>query len=214
MRTNGRAWSGKLKNIDELMAWMYDNDILNKGEKDKKDSIFRQYYRYYNDGDAPRGVLRKYGVSMYQSSLVEEKLEEYLSDFISAMLKKYCPKIDRQDFYIDRRISRLNIVLGRAKEFDADGIQYWVKKTNNKMLKTEAEKIASIYSRVRGEFNCQNEDMSSYVLSYAMKSKDAVLTDKFKSGYRELQEAIIDFMVLVKNEIALEEAKKIRKGLK
>jgi hypothetical protein len=47
-----------------------------------------------------------------------------------------------------------------------------------------------------------------------MKSENAVLTDKFKSGYRELQEAIIDFMVLVKNEIALEEAKKIRKDLK
>ena len=48
-----RAWNNKLKSIDDLMSWMYDKDILNKGEKSDKDRIFRQYYRYYNDGDFP-----------------------------------------------------------------------------------------------------------------------------------------------------------------
>lgn len=41
----GRAWSGKLNKIDELLQWMYSNDILNKGEKAQKDALFHQYYR-------------------------------------------------------------------------------------------------------------------------------------------------------------------------
>lgn len=31
-----RAWSGKIKKIDELLAWMYDKGIMNKGERAKK----------------------------------------------------------------------------------------------------------------------------------------------------------------------------------
>lgn len=26
-----RGWSGRIKNIDKLLAWMYDNNIMNKG---------------------------------------------------------------------------------------------------------------------------------------------------------------------------------------
>lgn len=41
----GRAWNGRLNKIDELLQWMYSNDILNKGEKAQKDALFHQYYR-------------------------------------------------------------------------------------------------------------------------------------------------------------------------
>lgn len=42
-----RAWNGKLKNVDALMAWLYDKDILTKTEKAQKDKIFNAYYRFY-----------------------------------------------------------------------------------------------------------------------------------------------------------------------
>ena len=43
----GRANRGRLENIDKLLSWMYTKDILNKGEKSKKDTLFYQYYRFY-----------------------------------------------------------------------------------------------------------------------------------------------------------------------
>jgi hypothetical protein len=74
----GRAWSGKIKNIDNLMSWMYDKGIINKGEQAEKDRVFREYYRYYNDGDTPRGL----------SGMSDKGIEEYI--------EKIRQKIDKE----------------------------------------------------------------------------------------------------------------------
>jgi len=104
----GRAWSGNLENLDSLFSWMYDKGILNKTDKAKKDSIFRQYYRYYNDGDFPRGLAKAKGVVQYDSKeKIEKALEEYVEDFMKMILAKYAGKYDRRTFRFDSLLSNL-----------------------------------------------------------------------------------------------------------
>jgi len=108
-----RAWNNKLKGINNLLFWMYETDVLNKGEKAKKDSIFRQYTRYYNDGDAPRGVLTKYKVGPYDTLNVELKLEQYLEDFICLILNKYRGKYDKTEYLEYMKNERIEKVASR-----------------------------------------------------------------------------------------------------
>jgi hypothetical protein len=131
----GRAWSGKIANIDNLMSWMYDKGILNKGEQAEKDNRFREYYRWYNDGDYPRGLKGM------PDKKVEEYLENRIEEFIKKVLAKYAGKYDRKDFRVDTLLADLstlqNIVGGYKQsngavgEPDAYGLlNYWGKKIN------------------------------------------------------------------------------------
>ena len=201
-----RAWNHGLENTNGLLSWMYDKEILNKGDRAKKDSIFRQYYRYYNDGDAPRGVLRKYGVSMYQKTLVEQKLELYVNDYIASMLKKYAGKYDRKDFYLSRKITTLKELLHSVENSDAYVTLYWAEKTKHANVIAQAKQIDIHYKIVRGTFNQSNPDSESLTLSWAMNQEGAVVTEFFKESYQTLTEAMIDFAVSIKHEIALVEA--------
>lgn len=139
----GRAWSGKIGNIDNLMSWMYDKGILNKGEQAEKDRKFREYYRWYNDGDKPRGI---YG----SDKDIENYLERSIEEFIKKILAKYTGKYDRKDFRIDTLLGDLftlqNIVGGYKQsngdvgEPDAYGLlNYWGK--NIKTGNSEFEKL-------------------------------------------------------------------------
>jgi len=125
-----RAWSGKIDQLDKLMAWMYDKDIINKGEKNRKDSIFRQYYRYYNDGDFPASLKSK-GISKYQNpDTIETALEELIEEYIKAILNKYAGKYDRADFRIDTLLDELHIIKGVVDDYESHGlVTYWSKKT-------------------------------------------------------------------------------------
>ena len=82
---SGRAWSGKLSNIDNLLSWMYDKGILNKSEQGEKDRKFREYYRWYNDGDRPSGLTGS-------DADIESYLERSIDDFIKKVLTKYAGK--------------------------------------------------------------------------------------------------------------------------
>ena len=86
----GRAWSGKIKNIDNLLSWMYDKGILNKTEQAEKDRTFRQYYRYYNDGDIPQGMR------FDSEEKIELAIEQKVEEFIKKILAKYTGKYDRR----------------------------------------------------------------------------------------------------------------------
>lgn len=104
----GRAWSGKLENLDSLFSWMYDKGILNKTDKAKKDSIFRQYYRYYNDGDFPSGLVKAKDIKRWDTKEdIEKGLEEYIEDFMKSILAKYAGKYDRRDFHFDKLLGQL-----------------------------------------------------------------------------------------------------------
>ena len=47
--TTRRAWSNKLDKINNFLEYAYDS--MSASDKKLKDSVFRAYYRYYNDGD-------------------------------------------------------------------------------------------------------------------------------------------------------------------
>ena len=149
----GRAWSGKISRIDDLLAWMYDKGILTKGEQAEKDKIFRQYHRYYNDGDLP-GAMRKQGHSLIQKGKYhkgmdqdgEAALEKYLETFIKKILGKYMSKIDRSEFRIDKAIGDLTIAQDAAKGGWGTDINYWVSKAN---IKDEGGQLATLIDKMK-----------------------------------------------------------------
>ena len=169
----GRAWGGKIKNIDNLLSWMYDKEILNKGDQAEKDRVFREYYRYYNDGDIPRGLQ---GMSEDKIELyLEKKVEEY----IKKVLAKYTGKYDRRDFRIDTLLADLStlssITGGRnSGEFEPDPyglLNYWGK--NIKTGNSEFEKML-------GELRPLYDD--------AKKSAMDIVTKEIKDGiYKDVK---------------------------
>jgi hypothetical protein len=156
----GRAWSGKIKNIDNLMSWMYDKGIINKGEQAEKDRVFREYYRYYNDGDTPRGLQ---GMS---DKGIEDYIEKKVEEFIKKVLAKYTGKYDRKDFRIDTLLGDLstlqNIVGGYKQsngsvgEPDAYGLlNYWGKniKTGNSEFEKLLGELRPVYDTAKKAAN-------------------------------------------------------------
>jgi hypothetical protein len=149
----GRAWAGKLKNIDNLMSWMYDKGIINKAEQAEKDRTFREYYRYYNDGDIPRGLK---GLS---DEKVEIYIEEKVEEFIKKILAKYTGKFDRRDFRVDTLLGDLytldSIVGGReGGKFEPDPyglLNYWGKniKTGNSDFEKMLGELRPLYDTAR-----------------------------------------------------------------
>lgn len=105
-----RAWNNKLRNINRLLWWLYDNDILTKTEQRQKDKVFRQYYRYHNDGDFPRALSQTTKLwRLSPKTEIAEQLELYVENFIKELLVKYWSKIDRQVFWSDMSSSRRSI---------------------------------------------------------------------------------------------------------
>ena len=127
----GRAWEGKLNNLDGLFSYMYEKDILTKKEKKIKDRVFRAYYRFYNDGDFPRGIANKYGVTKYDSpKAITTALEQYLEDFMKQILSKYSTKINRTDYRLSNLLSELHTMRNVITDYEAGGLlSYWSKKT-------------------------------------------------------------------------------------
>lgn len=180
-----RGWSGRINNIDKLLAWMYDNNIMNKGEKAKKDTLFHSYYRYYNDGDFPR-VLSPLGYSRWTpEEKIETALEELLEAFIKKILAKYAGKYSRRDFHYDQYMEQLNDVIRSiddSKGTGAHNINYWMGKLANpdeelvklndelqsldKQFNTEVEKVAA-QPEVKDYLDKKNvHRLSSYANSY------------------------------------------------
>lgn len=173
----GRAWSGKIKNIDNLMSWMYDKGIINKGEQSEKDRVFREYYRYYNDGDIPRGL------NGYSDEKIELYIEQKVEEFIKKILAKYTGKYDRKDFRVDTLLADLftlqNIVGGRkvegrdaygAAEPDPYGLlNYWGKKINVN---------DSTFEKMLGELRPLYDDAKKAAMDIVNKEiKDGIFKD-------------------------------------
>jgi len=135
----GRAWEGKIKNIDNLLSWMYDKGIMGKGDMGAKDSLFRQYYRYYNDGDFP-GSLKSRGFNSYMpSEKIEAALEELIEDYIKKILSKYSGKFTRSDFHYDMLLKDLNLLKDLLKREDVYSlINYWTKEIDVKDTEFQA----------------------------------------------------------------------------
>lgn len=171
--TPRRAWEGKLKKIDKLLAWMYDKDILTKGEKAKKDSIFRAYYRYYNDGDLP-AALKLQGMNKYSLSTEKETaLEKYLEDFIKMILAKYLPKVDRAEFQLDDIIDSLKTPIDVSESYDAHSLlTYWIKKvkvSDDTELKGMLEDVQAKYDALKTAANEASPKSLNTTMSYRVE---------------------------------------------
>jgi hypothetical protein len=172
----GRAWSGKIKNIDNLLSWMYDKGILNKTEQAEKDRTFRQYYRYYNDGDIPQGL------SGLSDEKIELHIEKKVEEFIKKILAKYTGKYDRRDFRIDTLLGDLNTlrnitaghyIASNDTHWEPDPyglLNYWGKsvKTGNSEFEDMLAKLRPLYDDI--------DKATNEVI--AKEAKDGVYKDK------------------------------------
>lgn len=172
-----RAWSGKIKKIDQLLMWMYEKDILTKGEKAEKDKIFHAYYRYYNDGDQPRALQNK-GISKHDPERTEAELEKYLEVFIKKVLAKYLPKIDRAEFRADTTIKALSTVITQAEDHDVHGLlTYWLKKVklgDDEKIKECIDSLQKCYDELVKAANEAAPESSNTTMKYRRtKMKEA-----------------------------------------
>lgn len=193
--TPRRAWEGKLEKIDKLLAWMYDKDILTATDKKKKDSVFRQYYRYYNDGDMP-AALKKRGISKWSGrESIEKALEEYLEEFIKEMLAKYLPKADRTEFRYDTLIKTLTSVSNVIQDNDVYGLlNYWIKKVKIKddsgKLAELLENLETLYKTLKKKADAADPKSSNTTITYRrdQMKKSSLWTDSMERDYIEIED--------------------------
>lgn len=222
----GRAWSGKLNKIDELLQWMYSNDILNKGEKSQKDTLFNQYYRYYNDGDMPRNLSDEFGNRLSKwdgKEKVEIALELKLEEFIKKILSKYLGKIDRGLVNIDTQLSKLNTVIDVTNRQDVHGlVKYWVKDINDantvdqvKNLEVKYDKLDKLTKDACNQYKWENSYDNPYnnvMTVRSNKMKDVkIWSPEMESLWKEIQRDMFEISALLKNlKTSLEKMKQIR----
>ena len=222
----GRAWNGRLNKIDELLQWMYSNDILNKGEKAQKDALFHQYYRYYNDGDMPRNLSNEFGNRLSKWSgkeKIEVALEMKLEEFIKKILSKYLGKIDRGLVNIDTQIGKLNTVIDVTDMKDIHGlVKYWVKDVNDPDVKAQITGLESKYDALDAltkeacnayPWEKSYDNPQNTVMTHRREAmqKVKIWTTKMESGWKEIQRNMFDISELLKNlKSSLEKMKQIR----
>jgi len=173
----GRAWAGKLKNVDNLMAWMYDKGILGKGDKNAKDSVFRQYYRYYNDGDFP-GSLRAKGYNTYMpEEKIEAALEEMIEEFIKKILAKYSGKFDRSDFRYDMLLGDLNTLSDILKREDAYSlINYW-----SKEIDVKDNEFQALLQQLKEEYKLADEAVNKKLAQLGTPMNNVTISHRKKT---------------------------------
>lgn len=224
----GRAWNNKLKGLDSLLAWMYDKNLLTKDEKKKKDIVFRQYYRYYNDGDFPRALARKgmrnpttfykgnsYTTDKDQAERVEIALEEYLEDFIKQILVKYSGKIDRAAFRFDKFMREMNQLKDILKSNNFHGVtKYWGNKykVDDTKFQELLVQLTADYNKFDAEVNKVNPDGSNTGLSYRrdQMKEQGIWNDEFEYGFEQLENICIKMSRIIEDLIlATKRAKKV-----
>lgn len=120
-------WNGNLSNIDGWMVFIFDR--MSKGDQQLKSKSCRHYYRYYNDGDIPSGMVMKQGgrITRWTSEkLIEETLEENVYKTASKLIRKYMTPENRREFYISEAYDNLRIGLGNILDGSFD---YWLSKS-------------------------------------------------------------------------------------
>lgn len=230
-----RAWEGKLSNIDALLSWMYDKNILNSKEKQMKDSLFNSYYRYYNDGDFP-ARLRKYDLHKYSSpKQIEEALEQEVEEFITKILSKYAGTYDRSEFNYSVLINKikraidntnlhenyfsLNDLIRSIKAIKSlsndDEIKSYIEELNQlkdkfrndveTVVNNNQDKITDEYERRRG--------LQNYVFSATIEKlkKYGLWNEELQADYAQIAKIIIKVRSKLQNVLkATEEARSLK----
>lgn len=167
-----RAWNGKLEKIDKLLAWMYNKNILSKGDQKRKDSIFNAYYRYYNDGDFPR-ILSTRGFNKYQDETkIETALENIIDEFLKEMLTKYLPKVDRTTYRLDQTLKVIDDAIRWAN--DADDLYLTrfadrLKLGDDSLVKLFLEKLSKESIDLKEVLNTVSPNTKGYITGYRIE---------------------------------------------
>lgn len=222
----GRAWNGRLEKIDELLKWMYSTDVLNKGEKAKKDVLFNQYYRYYNDGDMPKGLKTPEGYSLskyHGDDLVAAALEYKLEEFIKKILSKYLGTIDRGMFNIDLELSKINTLISVVDRGAIHGLaKYWIKDVKDSEIITIVKELESKYDVLDKEskeaankhpWEKSYDNPGGHSLSFRKETmvQAKIWTPSMQTQWKEIQRGMIDISELLNNvKQSLEKMKKLR----
>jgi hypothetical protein len=192
------------------MAWMYENDILNKTEKAKKDTIFSQYYRYYNDGDFPRSLASK-GLNKYSNEKdIELGLETLIEDFIKSILSKYSGKYNRTEFKYDSLLGDLFTLSDVLKRYDIYGfINYW-----SKTVRLEDTEFTTLLDQLKSEYNIikpqvvaigksNDLNLGNTTLSYCKIQLEKInkWTPKLETLYNQMQNTMDKIGVIINNVI-------------
>lgn len=185
----GNFWNNKLSNIDGWECFIYDK--MTKTDKTKKDRANYQYYRYYNDGDFPKGLKTEEGnpVRKWTSKeTIETILERNVYKNAVYFIKKYMTAENRKEFYIFQETSILKKVM-RAFDEMSTSIDYWAEKSSKckKAFETIKEKYIGL-TKLNKEF-CESRGKSGYCLLYVLDNIviDAETEAFFKKEYAELK---------------------------
>lgn len=202
----GRLGS-KMKNIDGLFSWLYDKDILTATDKKKKDSMFNKYYRYYNDGDFPRGL--KDLTRWDHPDDIALALEKQVEDFIKYVLAKYVGKYDRNEFRISKYLKQLKNLKARLTDsMKSHGtVSFWLDRVSPALISKSdflqnLEEIKNIETKLTAEIKAAGYSGTKYIDVYTPEyagdryddeivdnlSKD--LLNKRESLYKELSDKL------------------------
>ena len=207
----GRAWNNKLNRIEEFIAYLESNDMLSKRELAKKNSLFNAYYRWYNDGDFPT-FLTQHGVYRGMSeTTINDKLEELITDFLTAILSKYLSKVDRGEIRAKVYIANIDTVLRNLKEGDSYSVySYYANIVNidDSNWATLLEKLKTQYIEIKGDIDALGyDDVKGREIVYArriLQHDTDLWSDKLEKKWKAMEKTgddISDILNKVKENI-------------
>lgn len=104
MENTRTFWNGNFGNIDGWMSFMYDE--MTASDRNKKDKICWKYYRWFNDGDFPRGLKGIYSMgyevnlaSKIQRERINNAVESCTKEMAKYFIKKYMNAENRANYY-------------------------------------------------------------------------------------------------------------------
>lgn len=190
--TTGRAWNNKLDKINDFLSYTYNS--MKSSDKKLKDSVFRAYYRYYNDGDIlslPTKSLEKLGIEQKYLTILdapkymkggrkyEEALEKSVEVVMKYLLQKYKNKISHKEV----NFSQLKDIKDKIERENYTGY-YWLQKFGEKVKNDELIGLANKLKDI-------NKDV---IYTYDRKSLDK--TDENKA--KEIVNSIFNKRKIVK----------------
>jgi hypothetical protein len=85
-----RGWNGNLKRINERLTELADTNKMTKTETDKFNTLIYRYYRFFNDGDIPRGRGFRYeSYALSRNEQIGVALELKVTKLFKELITKY-----------------------------------------------------------------------------------------------------------------------------
>lgn len=187
-KTIRRFWSGKFRNIDGWLQFIYDK--MSEGDKKRKDSHWHRYYRYYNDGDFPSGLKDENGgyiTKWTNKEKVERVLNKSIEDDARYFIKKYMKSEDREKFYEYEYFEAKRTIIDAVKR--SEDFKYWVEgygaknRVAAKIWDDSVKKVYEKYADARKKIYEVDPSQSRYTIEYFMETVKIPAFLKFEFEY-------------------------------